>query len=64
VIVESESMSCLACWKRCVAWFMEGCHKPVASRVESIQPFKLHEMNLCRRNLFALLQSYRLASIE
>jgi hypothetical protein len=42
---------------------VEGCHEHVVGEAESIQQVELHESTMCRRNLCALLQPCRPASI-
>jgi hypothetical protein len=56
-------VSCLPCWRRRAAWFVEGCHELVVGEVESIQQVELHESTMCIRNLCALLQPCRPASV-
>jgi hypothetical protein len=42
---------------------VEGYREPVVGGVESVQPVRILEMTVCRRNLCVLLQSCRLASV-
>jgi hypothetical protein len=45
----------------CAAQFVEICHEPV--EVEVVQQVEIHERMVCRRNICALLQPCRPASV-